>query len=256
METLEHKCLLAPLCSKAGNPQYCNSLCFPYTRLHGVNSDGGLLGVANIPAKYKTTTIEKVPFEKENPKAYLIVQKYGAKVIEKVDEGTGLYFFGVPSQENPKGTGTGKTTGAIALMVEYLRQRTILEAKKERSIDSEPAFFMKMAKFQNVYNSQFRGSAETKEANGDKYETLKKKMMKVDLLILDDIGLRGMTEAFINEIYEIIDERDTYERATIYTSNVPSDRIYELLGEQVASRIEGTTHAIPFKGKDNRKKSL
>jgi DNA replication protein DnaC len=81
-------------------------------------------------------------------------------------------------------------------------------------------------------------------------------MMKTDLLVLDDIGLRGTTESLQNEIYEIIDERDTNERATIFTSNVPLDQIAELLNEQIASRIEGMTHAIPFTGKDNRKKSL
>ncbi|WP_163530913.1 ATP-binding protein [Halobacillus ihumii] len=254
--TLEHKCLLAEYCSKAGNPTFCNPLCFPFTRMHGVNGDGGLLAVANIPNKYKNATIQNLPFEESNPKAFLITQKYGAKVVEKVDEGVGLYFFGVPTKENSKGTGTGKTTAAIALVIEYLRQRSILEAKQERSINNEPAFFMKMAKFQNVYSSQFSGSTETKEANGDKYQALKRKMKNVDLLVLDDIGLRGMTEAFTTEVYEIIDERETEERATIFTSNTPDDRIHEYVGEQVASRIEGMTHAIPFKGKDNRKKSL
>lgn len=254
--TLEKSCLLAPFCSKAGNERFCNALCFPHTRLHGENGDGGLLSVANIPSKYRTSTIENIPFVESNTKAALIVQKYGSKVVEKVEEGVGLYLFGVPSNENPKGTGTGKTTAATAIAIEYLRKRTMLEAKKIRPIDGEPAFFMKMAKFQNVYNSQFRGSKDTTEANADKYAALKRKMMKVDLLVWDDIGLRGVTEALQNEVYEIIDDRDTNEKATIFTSNVPIKNIHELLGDQVASRIEGMTIAVPFGGKDFRKKSL
>jgi DNA replication protein DnaC len=118
--------------------------------MHGENGDGGLLAVANIPLKYKTSTIENLPFEKENPRAYAIVHKYGRNVVQKVDEGLGLYLFGVPSKENPKGCGNGKTTAATAIVIEYLRQRTILEAKRERPIENEPAFFMKMAKFQNI----------------------------------------------------------------------------------------------------------
>ncbi|WP_427036518.1 ATP-binding protein [Cytobacillus pseudoceanisediminis] len=254
--TLEKTCLLAPYCSKAGEARFCNALCFPHTRLHGENGDGGLIAVANIPTKYRTSTIENLPFEKENPKAYAIIQKYGRTVVEKVDSGIGLYLFGVPSEENPKGCGNGKTTAATAIIIEYLRQRTMLEAKKQRSIDETPAFFMKMAKFQNVFNSQFRGSKDTTESNADKYQALKRKMMKCDLLVLDDIGLRGTTESLQNEIYEIIDERDTNEKATIFTSNVPLDHISEILTEQIASRIEGMTHAIPFIGRDNRKKSL
>lgn len=254
--TLENTCLLAAYCSQAGNERFCNKFCFPNTRLHGEKGDGGLIVVANIPPKYRTSTIENLPFKEANPKAYAIVKRYAEKVIEKVDEGVGLYLFGVPSQENPKGVGNGKTTAATAIIIEYLRQRTILEAKKKRRIDEVPAFFMKMAKFQNVYNSQFRGSKDVAEMNGDKYQALKQKMIKCDLLVLDDIGLRGTTEALRNEIYEIIDERDTNERATIFTSNVALDRIAELLGEQIASRIEGMTFTIPFYGKDYRRKSL
>lgn len=254
--TLETTCLLAPYCSKAGNEKFCNQLCFPHTRLHGEKGNGGLIAVANIPTKYQTSTIEKLPIGEANPKSKLIIEKFGKTVIQKVDDGIGLYLFGVPSAENPKGTGTGKTTAATAIIIEYLRQRTMMEAKKERAIEGTPAFFMKMAKFQNIFNSQFRGSKDSTESNADTYQMLKRKMMKCELLVLDDIGLRGTTESLQNELYEIIDERDTNERSTIFTSNVPLDQISEILSEQIASRIEGMCHAIPFAGKDNRKKSL
>lgn len=254
--TFENTCLLAPFCSQAGNERFCNSYCFAHTRLHGENGDGGLLAVANIPPKYKTSTIKRLPFKDANPRSYAIVEKFGRTVVQKVNEGIGLYLFGVPSKDNPKGTGTGKTTAATAIIIEYLRQRTMMEAKKERQIEGTPAYFMKMAKFQNIYNSQFRGSREVSEANADKYQALKKKMTNCDLLVLDDIGLRGTTEALQTEIYEIIDDRDTNERATIFTSNVPLDKLSEILSEQIASRIEGMTFAVPFTGKDNRKKNL
>lgn len=126
----------------------------------------------------------------------------------------------------------------------------------ERQIDNVPAFFMKMAKFQNVYNSQFRGSKDTTESNADHYQSLKRRMIECDLLVLDDVGLRGITETLQNELYEIIDERDTNERATIFTSNVPLDKLGEIMSEQLISRIEGMTVEIPFAGKDNRKKTL
>lgn len=254
--TLEKKCLLAPYCSQAGNSEYCHQLCYPFTRLHGETGNGGLIAVANIPPKYRTSTLQNLPFKNDNPQAYAIVTTYGKKIIEKVDEGVGLYLFGVPSKENPKGVGNGKTTAATALIIEYLRQRVILEAKKERPVTDVPAFFMKMAKFQNVYNAQFRGSIDTKEINGDRYYALKQRMVTCDLLVLDDIGLRGITEALQNEIYEIIDERETNCRSTIFTSNVPLDQLNDILGEQIASRIEGMTIPVPFYGKDHRKITL
>lgn len=227
---------------------------YPNTRLFGENGDGGLLAVANVPSKYRTATIDNLPFEEDNPKAHAIITRYGNKIVETVDKGIGLYLFGIPTQENPKGTGTGKTTASIALIQAYLRQRIIMELKQERPIHDMPAYFVKMAKFQNIFNSQYRGSSSTKEINGDKYHALKTKMIETDLLVLDDIGLRGLTESLQNEVYEIIDERDTYEKATIYTSNVPIDQLE--LSEQLISRIDGMAHAIPFAGKDNRRKSL
>lgn len=254
--TLEHKCLLAGQCSKAGDEKFCNPMCYPFTRMHGENGDGGLLAVANIPSKYKTATLQNLPFEDDNPKPYAIVQKYGRTIVDKVDEGVGLYFFGVPSEDNPKGTGTGKTTAAIALIIEYLRHRIIMEVKQERPIDKTPAYFVKMAKFQNTFNKQFRGSKDKTDEHANIYEKLKAKMTEADLLVLDDIGLRGTTEALQNEIYEIIDERETNERATIFTSNTPLDHITDIMSEQISSRIDGMVHGIPFKGIDRRKKEL
>ena len=256
MKTCEKDCLLASYCSQAGNPHFCNYTCFPRTRLHGLEGDGGLIAVANIPLKYRKSTIQNLPFKEENPKAYAIVTRYGEKIVEKVNEGVGLYLFGVPSEENPKGVGNGKTTAATALLIEYLRQITILEAKKKYKIEDIPAFFMKMAKFQNVHNSQFRGSNDVQNVNADRYQELKKKMINCDLLVLDDIGLRGITEALQNEFDEIIDERDTNRKATIFTSNVPLKNLSKIFGEQIASRIEGMTIPVPFYGKDHRRRNL
>lgn len=254
--SFEHSCLLAKFCSKARDKEYCNELCFPQTRLHGINGNGGLIAVANIPERFRTSTIETMPFKEQNSKAYELVLRYADNIVERVESGLGLYLFGVPTEGNPKGCGNGKTTAATAVAIEYLRQITILESKRERTIDGTPVLFIKMARFQNIYNSQFRGSRDTAESNGDKYQALKNKMMNCELLVLDDIGLRGATEALQNEVYEIIDERETNERTTIFTSNVPIERLSDILGEQVISRIEGMTFAIPFKGKDNRKRNL
>lgn len=229
---------------------------YQQTRLTGLKGDGGLLAVANVPKKYRGTTINNLPFGDDNPRALKIIRKYGLTSVERVDNGVGLYLFGKPSAENPKGTGTGKTTASIAIINVYLKERIFQEMTGERQIDNVPAFFMKMAKFQNVYNSQFRGSKDVSEANADHYQSLKRRMINCDLLVLDDVGLRGITETLQNELYEIIDDRDTNERATIFTSNVPLDQLSDIMSEQLLSRIEGMTVEIPFTGKDNRKKSL
>lgn len=254
--TLENTCLLAASCKLAGNERYCNATCFPHTRLHGENGDGGLLAIANIPTKYRTSTLERLPIQQDNPRSYAIAQKFGSTIYEKVQEGVGLYLYGVPNEANPKGTGTGKTTTAIALIIEYLRERVRMEAKGIKPIDGLPAYFVKMSKFQNVYNSMFRGSKDKTEEAANIFSALKKKMTSADLLVIDDIGLRGMTEALQNELYEVIDEREMNGRSTILTSNTPLDDMGEIVSEQVVSRIDGMAYQIPLGGKDYRKKEF
>lgn len=91
------------------------------------------------------------------------------------------------------------------------------------------------------------------EEAGSRYYERKDLLIRVELLVLDDIGTRDATEAFNNEIYEIIDERASEERATIFTSNVPIDGIAQVLDDRIASRIHGMTWAVPFEGADMRK---
>lgn len=82
-------------------------------------------------------------------------------------------------------------------------------------------------------------------------------MMSVELLVFDDIGIRQkITDNFENELTEIIDGRDSDTLATIYTSNLPIDKLADTLGDRIASRIDGMTVSVAFKGKDHRKGGL
>jgi DNA replication protein DnaC len=254
--TNENKCPLARKCKRAGQELYCNDLCFPYVRMLGESGNGGVMGVASIPKAYSNSRADNLPFKDDNPTAYKTVLIYCKDVVGKVDEGVGLYLFGVPNAENRKGTGNGKTTAATAILNEYLTERVILETKKERGIVDVPALFVNVSKFQNAYNAQFRGSIDAQSEASDVYYRMKGRMMKVPLLVMDDIGIRDATEAFKNEFYEVIDERASEVLATIYTSNVPIEKIADILDDRIASRIEGTTYPVPFGGADKRKKGL
>lgn len=254
--TNENICALASKCKRAGKEQYCNNLCFPYVRMYGESGNGGVVGVASIPKAYRTSRAANLPFQGANPGAYKFIRLFAKDVVEKVDEGVGLYLFAVPNESNKKGTGTGKTTAATAILNEYLSERVILEAKKERTIEDVPGMFINVSKFQNAYNAQFRGTPEMQAQASETYYRMKSRMMNVPLLLMDDIGIRDATEAFKNEFYEIIDERASELLATVFTSNVPVDRLATMLDERIASRIEGSTYPVPFGGEDKRKKGL
>ncbi|BAF60347.1 DNA replication protein [Pelotomaculum thermopropionicum SI] len=253
MEVLKDKCLLAHKCKKAGNPEHCNILCFPFKKIQGQTGTGGLWGLADVPKTIAHVRADRLPFAKENPAAYKVITGYCSDVTTYVDAGKGLYLYSIPNKDNPKGTGTGKTTAAVAIVNEYLVARVIQHVKKERPIEVVPALFVSVPKFQNVFNKQFRGPKDLQEEASLQYYTLKDNMIAAELLVLDDIGVRESTQAFNGEFYEVIDERATGEKATIFTSNESLGVIAAIYDDRTASRIEGSTLPVAFVGKDHRR---
>ncbi|MCY8256437.1 DNA replication protein [Bacillus spizizenii] len=225
-----------------------------YLSIHGEDGQGGLWKTTNVPPKYKDSFFNNLPIEADNKMAYTFIKAYVGNLLENVSNGIGMFFYSIPNAQNKRGTGTGKTTSAIAILHEYLVARAIEEMGGGRKITVNPALFYKASELQNLYNSQFRGTFEMQEKASYRYYKAKSLLMKSELLVLDDIGIRQkITDAFENELTEIIDARDSKMLMTIYTSNLPIETLAENLGERIASRIEGMTEQVAFKGKDHRK---
>jgi DNA replication protein DnaC len=253
MESVNHICKLAPVCTVAGQQGYCNALCNPFILLHG-DGTNGLWKATNVPVKYKNCFFSNLPIKDENPVAYAFVKTYLANVLENVKNGVGLFFYSIPNAENRLGTGTGKTTTAVTILHEYLIARVIEQSKGGRVIETNPALFYKASELQTLYNAQFRGTPDMQEKASLRYYKVKKLIMNAEMVVLDDIGIRQrITDAFENELTEIIDARDSKMLMTIYTSNLPIEKLADTLGDRIASRIEGMTEQVAFKGKDHRK---
>lgn len=254
--TLEKVCALADKCKIAGTAG-CNALCFPYVLTHGSNGTGGFWSMTNVPKKYRHLREKDLEILKgQNPIPYAVAKKYLSDITGHVKNGTGFFLYSIPNKDNPKGTGTGKSTTAAILVNEYVRQRIIEHSRGVRKIDGIPGLYVRMSELQNIYNSQFRGPQEMRDEASLRYYRFKKNMMDAELLVLDDIGLRD-ANTLVNEVYEVIDHRNNQtEMATVFTSNLPLQKVAELLSDQITSRIEEMTEQIPYTGKDNRKKFM
>lgn len=255
-ESLGNVCALASRCSNAFGPS-CNDLCSPFLLTHGVTGTGGYWKGRNVPKKYQDAFLTNLPIKEDNPVAYAFIQRYIGNVVENVRNGIGFFLHSIPNGTNRLGTGTGKTTAAATILNEYLIARIIEHSKGGEQIQGQPALFFKASEFQTLYNSQFRGFPDMQEKASIRFYHVKDMLMKADLLVLDDIGIRQkITDAFENELTEVIDARDTRELATIYTSNLPLDKLADTLGDRIVSRIQGTTEQIAFKGQDHRRKGI
>ena len=254
MNTLENTCVLAPACKAAGNPKKCNILCYPYVLTHGSSGKGGFWGATNVPKKYRGCLAYNLNLiQGQNPQAYSVAKMFIDNIVEYVSNGVGLFLYSIPNAENKMGTGTGKTTVATTLVNEYTIARVKLHATGKKPIEVQPAYFLRASEFQNIYNAQFRGTEEQREAASEEYYRLKALIKEVELLVIDDISLRNATEALTNELYEVLDERNIEGLSTVFTSNQPLEKVGEMLSGQIASRIAGMSEMVGFIGKDNRK---
>ena len=84
------------------------------------------------------------------------------------------------------------------------------------------------------------------------------RMEKADLLIIDDFGLQALDNQSRVSFLEIIEDRHE-NKSTIFTSQVPVDQWYEIIGDKtvadaILDRIVYSSHRIELKGESLRKK--
>lgn len=243
---MKKNCNFSRSCKKCDTSE-CSPICYPYVFMYGITGEGGLWATRNVPKRYSNALLENLPIKNEQVYKRMIAYiKDVANIV--LNKRVGLYLHG--------GTGNGKTTTAITILNEFVIARAKLHLNGSKKILFNPALFLKTSDFQNVYNAQFRGTPEMQMAASERYYKLKERMKEVELLVIDDIAMRDTTEAFKQELYEILDHRVTEELTTIFTSNVALENLVEFLGERISSRIEGMVFPFKFEGVDQRKGGL
>jgi DNA replication protein DnaC len=113
--------------------------------------------------------------------------------------------------------------------------------------------------FKVMYQHSTKLFAKLKMAKADgSYIKEMARMEKQDLLLIDDFGLQPLDAQSRSSLMEIIEDR--HEKAsTIFTSQVPINKWYEIIGEQtiadaILDRIVHDAHRIELKGESLRKK--
>jgi DNA replication protein DnaC len=95
-------------------------------------------------------------------------------------------------------------------------------------------------------------------AHGDgTYPTVLGRFARVEVLILDDWGLVGLKDGQRHDLLEILEDRDG-TRSTIITSQLPTDRWHEYLGDPtladaILDRVVHRAHRLTLTGPSRRK---
>ncbi len=132
-------------------------------------------------------------------------------------------------------TGTGKTFMACALGNQACRQGLSVN-------------YFRLPRLQELL----------KIAHGDgSYARLMNRLMKTDLLILDDWGIKKMGTAERNDLMEMIEDRHGL-KSTLIGSQLPIDRWHDYLGEAtladaILDRLLHNAHRLELKGESLRK---
>ena len=136
-------------------------------------------------------------------------------------------------------------TGASGVGKSYLaqalgHQACLMGLKTQYFITARLFNRLKLAKVDGTYNKEL------------------KKLMKLDLLILDDFGLTPLDKKQQMDLMEIMEDRHA-KSSTIIASQLPVSNWYDVIGEAtiadaILDRLVHTSHRIELKGKSLRKK--
>jgi DNA replication protein DnaC len=164
-----------------------------------------------------------------------VVYSRVAEIMQSADtwvyQGNSLLLWG-------EGKGTGKTTLACSLANKYARL-TINKFKMEPVM-----YFIKTAKFLEDMRKQFNDPDPS-------FGTVLELVEKIPLLIVDDLGAEKTSEWVRERLLNIIDERYSNNRSTIYTSNCSLEQIAESLGSRISDRLRDC-ESLQFRGRSKR----
>lgn len=79
------------------------------------------------------------------------------------------------------------------------------------------------------------------------------RMLRCDLLIVDDLGTELTTEFVRSALYQIVNTRLMTGKKTIISTNLAPNALEERYGAATLSRIRGTYEILPFYGEDIRR---
>lgn len=217
------KCWYIKVCSKYNTPE-CNPGCIRYMEMDYLMQNSG------IP-RNRQYTVSLIP-SKPDVNSFIALKEIKDDMIEFVKNGESVYIY----SDN---FGNGKTTWAIKLMQQFFDDVWAGNGFRCRGIFIHvPTFITKIK--------------EGISRKDEDFETLKSRLMTVDLVIWDDIAATKLSDYDHTNLLTYIDQRKLNQLSNIYTGNLGYEDLQDALGNRLASRVWNDSTPIRFVGADRR----
>jgi DNA replication protein DnaC len=190
---------------------------------------------ANLPTRFFGAEIKNYKPDEKNPSQ----KKAKEKCIEFIKEFTpgirkGLLILGP--------TGVGKTRLLCSIGNELI---------KEKNAD---VFYIDW----NDLTREMRSGEDTSNRDFSNISQIIQRLVKVDLLLFDELGASRPSPWVIDNIYYLINRRYNEERTTVFASNYidkknsDEETLNERIGPRIRSRLYEMTEIVEIAGKDFR----
>jgi DNA replication protein DnaC len=217
------KCWYVNVCSKY-NTAECNPGCIRYMEMDYLMQNSG------IP-RNRQYAVSLIP-SKPDVNSFIALKDIKDDMVEFVKNGESVYIY----SDN---FGNGKTTWAIKLMQQFFDDIWAGNGFRCRGIFIHvPTFITKIK--------------EGISRKDEDFETLKSRLMTVDLVIWDDIAATKLSDYDHTNLLTYIDQRKLNQLSNIYTGNLGYKDLQDALGNRLASRVWNDSTPIRFVGADRR----
>lgn len=217
------KCWYNKVCKKYNTPE-CNPGCIRYMEIDYLMQNSG------IPRNRQYSVL--LTPSKPDVKSFIALKNIKDDIVNFVNNGESVYIY----SDN---FGNGKTTWAIKLMQKFFDDIWAGNGFRCRGIFVHVPTFLTKIK-------------EGISRKDEDFETLKSRLMDVDLVIWDDIAATKLSDYDHANLLTYIDQRKLHQLSNIYTGNLHQDELQDALGNRLASRVWNDSEVVRFVGADRR----
>jgi DNA replication protein DnaC len=165
-----------------------------------------------IPRRYRGVSFDRSPVPELEASIVREVRRFVADIDGRLAQGSGLWFMG--------DVGTGKTT--LAMLV----SKAALNSGHSVAIYSVPRL---LAEIRDTYDA---------DSGERSYMEFFRRLVKVDLLHLEDLGTEKRTDWVLEQLYSLVNQRYEDKRSVIVTTNVETpDELETQIGKRTVSRL-------------------